>query len=227
MKIIICPDVHGRTFWKEAQKRVNEVDKVIFLGDYLDPYRHENITFEDAVDNFKNIIDFKAAHPDKVELLLGNHDMHYLILNFMDCSRLNEWRRVEMHDLFMTYINFFKLIYKERHYLFSHAGLYSKWMTRHNFSTSDLVDIKTFLKENWKSLEDVSIFRWGPYDVGSCVWADVQESIKNPLYKNYFQIFGHTQLRDEPVITEEYACLDVRKCFILDTKTGEITGIDA
>lgn len=33
--ILIIPDVHGRTFWKYA---IDKYDKVIFLGDYLDPY---------------------------------------------------------------------------------------------------------------------------------------------------------------------------------------------
>ena len=40
--LIIIPDIHGRTFWKEAiQKYPNS--KTIFLGDYLDPYPHEGI----------------------------------------------------------------------------------------------------------------------------------------------------------------------------------------
>ena len=34
--ILIIPDIHGRTFWKECIKC--ECDEIIFLGDYLDPY---------------------------------------------------------------------------------------------------------------------------------------------------------------------------------------------
>ena len=38
-KILVVPDVHGRTFWKEPVGRLLEsVDRVVFLGDYLDPY---------------------------------------------------------------------------------------------------------------------------------------------------------------------------------------------
>jgi hypothetical protein len=34
MKILISPDVHGRTFWKKAvEEHASECDKVIFLGD--------------------------------------------------------------------------------------------------------------------------------------------------------------------------------------------------
>ena len=40
--MIIIPDVHGRVFWKEIVK--NSEDKIIFLGDYVDPYPGENIS---------------------------------------------------------------------------------------------------------------------------------------------------------------------------------------
>lgn len=35
-KILIIPDLHGRSFWKEPCN--NWKDKIIFLGDYHDPY---------------------------------------------------------------------------------------------------------------------------------------------------------------------------------------------
>ena len=40
-EIIIIPDVHGRTFWREAieKYRNKENTQIIFLGDYLDPYQ--------------------------------------------------------------------------------------------------------------------------------------------------------------------------------------------
>ena len=42
MKILVIPDVHGRKFWRKAiADNVNQVEKIIFLGDYLDPYPRE------------------------------------------------------------------------------------------------------------------------------------------------------------------------------------------
>lgn len=58
-KVIIVPDVHGRTFWRLAKEKVDEVDKIVFLGDYLDPYPAEGITTEDAIKEFEEIIEFK------------------------------------------------------------------------------------------------------------------------------------------------------------------------
>lgn len=56
-EIIAIPDIHGRTFWKSVKNDKSD-SIIIFLGDYLDPYPHENITFEDALANFEEIIDF-------------------------------------------------------------------------------------------------------------------------------------------------------------------------
>lgn len=222
MKCLVVPDVHGRVFWKDAKEAITNVDKVIFLGDYLDPYRHEGITFEDAVMEFEDILAFKEEYPDKVVLLLGNHDMHYLISEFMNCSRLNVWRRVEIHDIFMNNIDKFQLIYETENYLFSHSGLYKEWMDKYELSLDDLKDYKTFLKDRWETLQDVSCERGGWDKVGSCIWADIRESVENELYSDERQIVGHTQMQENPYITSKIACLDVRKCFMLDTETNEI-----
>lgn len=225
MKCLVVPDVHGRVFWKDAKDAITNVNKVIFLGDYLDPYRHEGITFEDAVMEFEDILAFKEDYPDKVVLLLGNHDMHYLISEFMNCSRLNVWRRVETHDLFMNNIDKFQLIYETENYLFSHSGIYKEWMDKYELSLDDLKDYKTFLKDRWETLQDVSYARGGWDKVGSCIWADIRESIENELYSDKRQIVGHTQMQENSYITSKIACLDVRKCFMLDTETGEINGV--
>ena len=35
---------------------------------------------------------------------------------------------------------------------------------------------------------------------------------------NVYQVFGHTQQESEPVITEQYACLDCRMAFLLTSE---------
>lgn len=223
MKILICPDVHGRTFWNEAKTLINEVDKVVFLGDYLDPYGHEGITFEDAVNQFQEILDFKDKYPEKVVLLLGNHDMHYVQTKFMNCSRMNAWRRLEMHDIFMNNIDKFQLVYNYEKYLFSHAGVYQEWLDLNDLSLEDLFDFKEFFKNHWEVLQDVSYIRGGWTKVGSCVWADIRECLDNNPVSDFIHIVGHTQLANDTYSNKNIRCLDVRKCFILDTISDEIT----
>ena len=70
MNILIIPDVHGRTFWRKAKELVKQYQKIIFLGDYLDPYSYEGINPDMAFIEFKEIIEFKKKYPKKVILLL-------------------------------------------------------------------------------------------------------------------------------------------------------------
>lgn len=221
-KILIVPDCHGRKFWHKAEEMIDEVDKVVFLGDYLDPYSHEGITFEDAVMEFENILAFKEDYPDKVILLTGNHDWGYINKEFPDPSRRNYRYLDEMNGLFNNNIHKFQLIYQTENYLFSHAGVYKEWMELCNFTLDNLEDFQEIISNNWPSLTCVSWQRGGYHKVGSCVWADIRESVENELYSEKRQIVGHTQLSEKPYITSKIACLDVRRCFILDTETDEI-----
>lgn len=222
-KILIIPDIHGRSFWHRAEELIDEVDHVVFLGDYLDPYSHEGIDFDTAMDEFHKILEFAESNKDKVTLLMGNHDAHYINTSFMDCSRLNYLQRQDIHELFMKHIDKFNLVWEYDIWLFSHAGVYEEWMDLCQFKLDDLKDFKTFRKNNFPSLASLSFYRGGYQRVGSCIWADIRESAKHDLLPGFQHIVGHTQLNEEPYITYNIACLDVRRCFILNTETEEIT----
>ena len=220
-KILIVPDVHGRTFWHQAKELVDRVDQIVFLGDYLDPYPHEGISFDEAFEEFNEILEFKKEYPDLVTLLVGNHDMHYIIDEFMNCSRRNMEMQDQLHELYNSNLDLLKLIHTEGDWLFSHAGVYKNWMDKYEFTLDDL-NLQTFLNSHWPALEDLSWYRGGDNSVGSCIWADIRESVNYGLIPNYKQVVGHTQLNEKPYISDKIACLDVRRCFILDTETNEI-----
>ena len=220
-KILIVPDVHGRAFWHRALELVDQVDQIVFLGDYLDPYSHEGISFDLALEEFNKILEFKKEYPDLITLLVGNHDMHYIIKDFMDCSRRNTAMLDQLHKLYNSNLDLFNLIHIEDDWLFSHSGVYKGWMDKYEFTLEDL-NLKTFLGSHWPALEDLSWYRGGYNSVGSCVWADLRESVKNELFPGYKQVVGHTQLNEKPYITDKIMCVDVRRCFILDTITGKI-----
>lgn len=176
-KVIILPDIHGRTFWKYALEQIDEFDKVIFLGDYLDPYPHEGITFDESVENFKEILEFKKNNIDKVELLIGNHDCHYIWLDFMDCSRLNRSRRKEMNKLYNDNYELFRIAYLlNDKYLFSHAGVYKEWLAANSIELNDFLDKPiSFWNGTYNTfLEDLSYYRGGNNLAGSIVWADIR-----------------------------------------------------
>lgn len=220
-KILIVPDVHGRTFWRKAKERISEVDRVVFLGDYLDPYFWEGISRIDAIDEFREIIEFKRENLDKVVLLLGNHDCAYCF-DFGSASRYDYENEFEIKAIFGANMDLFRLYHKEDKYLFSHAGITNYWLKTYlpEYDIERFTNLPT--RELIPFLWRISFFRGGIDNTGSIIWSDVREGDRE---ETYYQIFGHTQLEKEPIIEEKYACLDVRMCFLLDTETGQILGI--
>lgn len=247
-KVLIISDVHARTFWKEATEKYDqECDKIIFLGDYVDPYPDEGITRKQAIQILKEIIEYKKNNKDKTILLLGNHDAHYFIKNFPRSSRFDSSHAYKIREIYLPNKSLFKLAHKEiiddKKYLFTHAGLINSWVERNKNiigepsveSLNNLLDLKIGIK----ALSNISNYRtWLGEESGSILWSDVREKIdieksketsvipnEDSIVEGYdYQIFGHTQLAEEPIITDKWACLDCRKAFILD-EDGVLTQV--
>ena len=133
-KIIIIPDVHGRTFWKEAVYKYRNVEGVhiVFLGDYLDAYKDiDGIEPEDAIVNFEEIIDV-ARSANNITLLIGNHDLHYwpIYLKSWGCRRYELYKN-DISNMFLSNKDLFKIAYETyingKQYLFTHAGVVKLW----------------------------------------------------------------------------------------------------
>lgn len=211
--ILIYPDIHGRLFWKRIDG--TKFDRVIFLGDYLDPYPFDGITTVEAIHNFKEIIDFKKSNSEKVILLLGNHDMPYFSEKyksyFQYLSRYSYGHHKEIEEIFNENRDLFGIAYSDEDILFTHAGCSAGWIEKtftgeYKPSLEDLVrSLNNLLKtdEGLSSLSEVSGYRGGYSSYGSCIWADVDELKLDHLAKEdrteqdreileIKQIFGHT-----------------------------------
>lgn len=226
-KWIVVPDVHGRKFWREVV-RGNEEEKIIFLGDYLDPYSREGISSKQAYEELLAIIEFKKHHPENVNLLLGNHDLGYLDPN-ISTFRQDVRRREVYKSIFQDNLNLFNLVYEadvgDHTILFSHAGVRTTWLENNDwlltggkFNPNILNKIlhdERLREDLFYALTDSSIFRGG-YDIaGSVVWADVEEYV---YYKDelpgYLQIFGHSLHQGGAwVIRNRLWCIDCAKGF--------------
>lgn len=132
--IIIIPDVHGRTFWKEpVYNNINKDDThIVFLGDYLDAYKNfEGISDEDAIANFEEIIEVTKSS-NNITLLLGNHDLHYFpqLINNWGCRRYEKYKN-DISNMFMSNLDLFKIAYdidiNSKKYIFTHAGVNEGW----------------------------------------------------------------------------------------------------
>lgn len=68
--ILICGDIHCRDFYKPI---LNIKDRpIVFLGDYMDPYKFEGTNDMNGIANLEEIFD-AARSNDNITLLAGNH----------------------------------------------------------------------------------------------------------------------------------------------------------
>lgn len=212
-KILVVPDIHGRTFWKKVTEEIDNYDKVVFLGDYLDAYDFEEISNEQAIENFKEIIDFKKQHNDKVILLFGNHDMPYAFTAYFKFSSYH--CRIMRNDydtirkLFVDNIDLFQLAYVHEDIIFTHAGIESGWLYSFIDENADINEIcdavngLTDSDEKLRQLFKITSPRGGRDKHGSCIWADIEDMAWqfnltrtpdahiSPIMKTK-QVFGHT-----------------------------------
>lgn len=240
-KLLIIPDIHARPFWKEAiEKHEQECDKIIFLGDYTDPYQNEGFTRKQAIRTLEEVIEYKLNNRDKVVLLLGNHCMHYLINGFTRSTRYDSSNAYKIRELYCQHRSQFSLAYEEtinnKKYLFTHAGVMKSWYERNKNVigdlTSDNLNKLIDTPNGISALKDISKYRtWFGEESGSILWSDIREKIdldgsieynilpnEDSIINEYdYQIFGHTLMKKQkPIITDKWACLDCKKAFILD-----------
>lgn len=240
-QVLVIPDIHGRTFWKEAVKECSSMP-VVFLGDYLDPYGAEGITNEEALANFMDILDYKKANAERVTLLLGNHELHYLNMK-KHFSRKDTVNAEQIRSILYENISLFRMaattVCGGRTFLFTHAGVLKSWWMKHfadescnadavcaalNAKLKDEATIVSFIND---ALMDASKIRGGKDKVGSCMWADVHEhNGKTGFPADVYQVFGHSQLKTKAKIKKNYADLDCRQAFVI-TKDGNIVPLKA
>ena len=234
--MIIIPDIHGRNFWKETVKEIKD-EEIIFLGDYVDPYfLFEDVEPQEGLSTLSEVIAFKKAHPNNVTLLLGNHDLSYVSDYIVKC-RHDDKNHDKIRKLILNNMDLFNIAHEKRienkTYLFSHAGIIPIWLEQNEFAIGKIKAgheaeelNKLFHSGNlYQALGDISAYRGGNQESGSCIWADIDEHfdyVQSPNAKIYFdvyQIFGHSlQLSGRPIITEYFACLDCRHAFRLNDR---------
>lgn len=244
IKILVIPDVHGREFWREPVKEVlgNTDAKVIFLGDYVDPYAYEferGVNYEEITIGILNeIIGIKKEFGNRVTLLIGNHDCGYRFdLDICDC-RTDYTNFERIRNIFVTNKELFQLADEAyingKHFIFTHAGIHKGYVDyafpdeKDDINEENIVSYfnNAYYTEEPHVINSLGLYdkfrgRWG-YDVGSLVWADYHSWGKE--YDGYaYQVFGHTQLEHGcgGIIRENLALLDSAEAFIIN-ELGEI-----
>lgn len=221
MKHLIIGDLHGKVIWQKID--INFYDKIIFVGDYVD---HWTLPDKVIYENLQNIIKLKRQYNEKIELLLGNHDVQYLHYPHYLCSGFRTSMQRSLSFLFNNNRDIFKAAYQRGNYIISHAGITNKWFK--DFKDLRIVQL---IEDEQDTVADLinkvenTVHRWILHQAGSSrggegpggiTWADRKELIADML-NGYHQIVGHTVI-PKPEIVEE---IDKSTTFIdvLDTMT--------
>ena len=199
------PDVHGRKFWRQAvANNIGQVDKVIFLGDYLDPYQEEIdenpelmecnhfYNSQNLLRMLEDIVSLKKNEPDKYILLTGNHSDSYIWSKFHAATRTDYKNWEKYHKFFSENLEYFNLVWIEDNCIFSHAGISQGWAKRvwksFEYPESEfksIMDVALAINDipltkfnNYVNIiSDISHYRGGDMFYGSSEWADLREHI--------------------------------------------------
>lgn len=208
MKIIALGDTHGRTNWKTIVSK-NEFDKVVFIGDYFDT--RENISPYQQIDNFKDIVEYKKANNNKVVLLFGNHDFHYL--------QSTDEKYGEFQPIFKTYIS--KLLHKaideellqmcfvSGDILFTHAGVTKTWCKANNILTNveqGINDLFKYKPNAFKFTAGKTYNMYGDDIAQTPIWVRPNSLFRDRIDR-CIQVVGHT-VQDKLIVRNDIVLID-------------------
>ena len=212
MKILVIPDVHETRYWEN--NNFDDFDRIVFLGDYFDFHGKE--PEGDKIENFLNICRLKN---NKVDLLLGNHDLSYLLNERTNTYQY--YNSFKIKEALENNINLFQIAVEYDGYVFSHAGISKDFMEENKLSSlKDINDKKT------NRIMKLSPMDWSGYGnstYNSPVWIRPNALLQNAAFDK--QVVGHTVFGDKSILyshnnNKVIFCDTINhdKSFILDTE---------
>jgi hypothetical protein len=225
IRVATIGDIHGRDCWKSID--FNAFDIVVFLGDYLDSF---DINKEAQLQNLKDIISLQRANPNKVILLLGNHDIQYVHFPKYMCSGYQQDMLADYFPL-LKY-NPFQVAFQIGNHLWTHAGVHEGWlkyrMGLHGYfsrlaEAEGLASALNKCYPNYPELFDICPHRssfGSTYKVGGIFWADFEHVRKKPA-KGYHQLVGHN-MRDDIKTFTINPNTSITFCDVLDKRKAYV-----
>jgi len=209
MKIIALGDTHGRDTWKKITAG-NDFDKIVFIGDYFDT--HEAILPQRQMENFRDLVTYKRAYTDKVILLFGNHDYHYLRTADEQYSGFQYLHQTGIQELLHEAIDeeLLQMCFVSGKILFVHAGITKTWCEANNIDVKNIEQsVNDLFKYKPGSFRFTPGRNFSPYGDDICqspVWVRPGSLLKDRV-DNYIQVVGHTP-QDKLVITDDVILID-------------------
>jgi hypothetical protein len=209
MKTVVIGDIHGRSVWKLIVE-IEKPDKVIFIGDYFDSFDIKGV---DQLNNFQDIIAFKQSGQCEVIMLIGNHDHHY----FPEIKDTGTSGYQHLFAPSIQYVvgenrNHLQMAYQMDDFLFTHAGVSSKFMDSvfgdYGWKVENIsIDLNEMFKYKPKTFEfGMAIMTkkmsymdpTGDNEEQSPIWIRpraLMRANRNTLRTQISQIVGHTEMK--------------------------------
>lgn len=199
LRIIVIGDLHGKPIWKDIINK-EFFTHVVFIGDYFDCYDEYSAAEQNY--NFKEIIEFKKTNPDKVTILIGNHDHHY----FRGMKAQTEGFQTES-AVFIQYVLEENLQYMQmaksiNNFLFSHAGITADFLNDiYGRDGWNIENLENDVNDLWKYKPRSFIFnnecsdKYGDNKNQSPIWIRPRSLMRGAkdFKKRWIQIVGHTK----------------------------------
>jgi hypothetical protein len=225
MKIVALGDTHGRDIWKTIVKIEEDFDKFIFIGDYFDT--RDGIDAITQIQNFKEILEFKKENPDKVILLIGNHDFHYLKGCGETYSGYQQYAAIDINEVLQPALasGHLQICYVYDDLIFSHAGLTNTWCETNEidlYNIEESVNVKFMKKmEAFRFEYGENLDRSGDDVTQSPIWVRIRSLLKD-MVKGFTYIIGHTTIKELHMANSIIAidCLGTSKEYLV-IKDGE------
>jgi len=207
MKTVSIGDTHGVAVGNVINEIIDRYDKFIFTGDYVDSFYIDNISMKE---NLLDIIELKKKYSDKIILLWGNHDIHYLLGSKYYSSGFRPGMQSDFHAIFDLHRKLFQLSFQVNNYLWTHAGINAKWFNqrfkpfieKHENIPSVSALLNLAFDEGFNPIFDVGCLRGGGHEVGGPLWCDKAELYHYP-FKGFNQIAGHNPVDEIEIIKND------------------------
>jgi len=227
MKIIAIGDIHGRDSWKAIMNQNEDADKFIFTADYFDT--HEKVSAQQQLSNFKDIIATKKQYPQRVILLIGNHDYHYLPSVSEHYSGYQPLHAFDFQEALKKAIKLglMKMCHTEGNVLFVHAGIKKTWYGNNFVSeTFTARNVNDLFKYKPNAFGFTAGRKHDPYGDEICqspVWVR-PDSLRRDKIDGYKKVVGHTTQK-KLIVNNDVILIDTLGTSgeYLQIKNGKIT----
>lgn len=221
-RVIIFGDIHCKSrIIKKAKELLPKYDRAIFLGDYVDDWLASP---EASYNTLKELVDLKLDNPQKVILLLGNHDQSEGWAKDFRCSGFSEQTHSLAKDFYRirneTNVPLFQVAYSKGNYLFTHAGVTNQFwkdtqllIKNHYPELQELLNLESELATKISNILNYALIKGlsnpddqlfqslgqagasrGGWGTPSPLWADEIDLEANSIPK-LNQIVGHTPVK--------------------------------